>query len=158
MDQRKRTVEIGEKLIEGSPERLALRHQHVVMIGLRLKAGRQTDGFFQAAANAIAKNGAAEFLGDGKADARAEVVAGCRPPVSLDRESLHARPTPFGRALEIGAAPEAADLATFAIALGEAHTGVRFVHFFPSARPWPLESRARGIRRKDACGREPDAR
>ena len=39
-----------------------------------------------------------------------------------------------------------------------ADEGVRLVHVVPSARPIGLAGRARGIRRKDACGRAPGAR
>jgi hypothetical protein len=53
---------------EGTPKRLAPGHQHVIVIGLRLKGTRGAQGLFQPAADAVAHDSAADLPCHGDSD------------------------------------------------------------------------------------------
>jgi hypothetical protein len=158
MNQGKGPGKIGLKQREAPSQRLFLRHHYVIMVGLRLKIARQTHGFLEAPANAIAQDGAAYFFCNRKADARPKAIRR-GAPIGLKGESVHSRTATARGALKIGAALQAADPGRFTVvAHRSADAGLGLVHLSLSARPQSFASRARGIRRKDACGRAPDAR
>src|SRR5260370_16423925 len=114
MDEGETAGEIGLKQVEAPLQRLPLRHDHVIMIGPRLKAGGEAQGLLQAPADAVAHHRAAELLGDGEADAGAKAILfACGrsgAAIGLERESLHAGAASAPGALTIAAALEPLDL------------------------------------------------
>jgi hypothetical protein len=61
-------VQIIDQPGEGTPERLAPGHEHVIVIGLRLKGTRSAQGLFQPAADTVAHDSAADLPCHGDAD------------------------------------------------------------------------------------------
>src|SRR5579871_651591 len=74
MDEGESADEIGLKQLEAPLQRLPLRHDHVIMIGPRLKIAGEAQGLLETPADAVAHHRAAQLLGDGEADARAEAI------------------------------------------------------------------------------------
>ena len=83
-----RSLDVGDQRGEGTRQRLAARHQHVIMIRRAAQPlAARLSASLQAAADAIALHGVADFLGDGEADARRPARrAGVGARLGLQRE------------------------------------------------------------------------
>ncbi len=108
-----RFLDVGDEDGEGTRQRIAARHQHVIMAGRRRNRAGAAQRLFQAAADAIALDRVADLLGDGEADAgrlggrlaRRRVGGGAR--IGLQGEALDLRATAARDALKLRAAPQA---------------------------------------------------
>ena len=81
-----RAGDFGDERGEGNRQRLATRHQHVVMVGARVQRRVAAQRFAQPPVDAMARRGIAGFLGDGETDARAGPVRFGQTGVGLQRE------------------------------------------------------------------------
>ena len=94
-----RPGDIGDQRLEADRQRLAARHQHVIMAGSRVQRRDAAHGFAQPPLDAVAHRGIAGLLGDGEAESR---VAGGGLGVAglgLQRESGGVDALALGRAL-----------------------------------------------------------